>query len=223
MGQGVYSQQDEQLSDALAHMVRAQSIAQRWSKEAKSNRRWQIIRDAYSLYLPYILSGPCDPYILDWDFTPIEYLAWQDIRGLGLPLYPQFPALQYFIDFADPVLQIGIELDGKEFHDKARDLRRDEALWEQGWRIFRIPGREALPAPCDPFDHLDETELSNSDAIYRARAQWGDRWSEGFFWALGALYYGKFSPNPVELDAAYRVLHRHRYVQFPIELEHEIG
>lgn len=196
-------------------------IRQRWRIGSVTNRRWQIIRDAYSAYLPEILSGPCDPYILDWDFTPIEFLAWHDIRSQGLPLYPQFPALQYFIDFADPVLQIGIELDGKAYHNEARDRQRDEVLWAQGWRVFRIPGREALPAPRGPFDHLDETDLDDPDAIYRARSAWGDRWSEGFFWALGAFYYGKFSPSEVDLDAACRVLHRHRYVQFPLELDEE--
>lgn len=221
MRQGGITQEFPSLASVMQHEARMSPIRERWRAGSKSNRRWQTIRDAYSIYLPYILSGPCDPYFLDWDFTPIEFLALHDIRSLGLPLYPQFPALQYFIDFADPVLQLGIELDGKQFHDRDRDEKRDEALWEQGWRIFRIPGCESLPSPHGPFECLDETDLTDTDAIYRARVAWGERWSEGFFWALGAVYYSKFNPRPVELDAAYRILHGHRYVQFPIELDED--
>lgn len=215
------TQQEHQLEREFQRELKMQPIRERWSAHASTNRRWQIVRDAYSLYLPTILSGPCNPYILDWTFTPIEQLAWHDIRTLGLSLYPQFPALQYFIDFADPVLQIGVELDGRDFHEEGRDRRRDQALWEQGWRIFRIPGQESLPAPSGPFDNIDETEQTDPDTIYRARSAWGGRWSEGFFWALGVIYYGKFKPTEVERCAAHRILHRHRYVQFPIELDDE--
>ena len=86
-----------------------------------------------------------DPYsIYDWFkiWTPIERNVWGDIRYLGLPFYPQFPVDKYFIDFADPIKQIGIEVDGKEWHrDKEKDENRQKVLEELGWTIIRIQGK----------------------------------------------------------------------------------
>ncbi|MEW6606048.1 MAG: DUF559 domain-containing protein [bacterium] len=89
----------------------------------------------------------CCPYsIFDWNlvFTEIESNVWSDIRYWGLPFYPQFPVRKYFIDFADPIWKIGIEVDGK-YHKKReqgrKDLKKDEYLRNKGWFIFRISGR----------------------------------------------------------------------------------
>jgi len=38
--------------------------------------------------------------------SPIEFNVWSDIRSNGLMFYPQFPVLNYFIDFADPIRKI---------------------------------------------------------------------------------------------------------------------
>ena len=77
-----------------------------------------------------------DPYFIDWllDFSPIEEIAWNSIRSRGVPLYPQFSLFNYFIDFANPVLKIGLEMDGKEFHDTEKDRERDTKLAEY-WPI----------------------------------------------------------------------------------------
>lgn len=89
-----------------------------------------------------------DPYaIYDWwkIFTPIEKLVWQDIRFVGIPMYPQYPVDNYFIDFADPIKKIGIEVDGKEFHqDVEKDELRQKQLENRGWKIYRIKGFQTL-------------------------------------------------------------------------------
>lgn len=110
---------------------------------------FRAIRAAYAATLPewmddYAATGNMynDPYLMDWEFSPIERLVWADIRDMALPFYPQLPALNYFLDFGNPFLKIGIECDGKEFHDKARDAVRDERLAGAGWMIFRIEGHE---------------------------------------------------------------------------------
>lgn len=115
---------------------------------------WDYVREAYKKFIPAILRaakanrrGKVDPYLLDWVqfFSPIESAAWNSIRAIGIPLYPQFPALRYFIDFANPYLRIGLELDGTKWHDVAKDKIRDQELYDrEGWRIFRIPGKEAI-------------------------------------------------------------------------------
>lgn len=84
-------------------------------------------------------------YPYDWSriFTHIEYLAWVSIRAKGrIVLYPQYPVLNYVIDFAHPCLKIGLELDGERWHDKEKDAARDEKLRAHGWTIYRIPGKE---------------------------------------------------------------------------------
>lgn len=79
---------------------------------------------------------------------------WSEIRCYGLPFYPQFPVLNYFIDFADPLEKIGIEVDWKEFHqDKEKDRKRQLELEAQWWRIFRISGRHSF---YDVWQWLDD-------------------------------------------------------------------
>lgn len=95
-----------------------------------------------------------DPYFFDLAmvFTPIEAAVWSEIRYAGIPFYPQIPALNYFIDFGCPFLKIGIECDGKAWHDYELDKARDARLAAEGWTIFRIEGRQCLHTTDDPWD-----------------------------------------------------------------------
>jgi hypothetical protein len=87
-----------------------------------------------------------DPYC--WDrtpgvinFTPIEDWLWADIRQCGAVLYPQYPVLNFFVDFANPVAKVAIECDGHAYHlDKAKDAARDQRLTDSGWTVYRISG-----------------------------------------------------------------------------------
>jgi very-short-patch-repair endonuclease len=75
--------------------------------------------------------------------TPIEMNFWADCRDQNLVLYPQYPACGYFIDFANPVAKVGIECDGRAYHqDKDADAYRQHVLESNGWSIYRITGRE---------------------------------------------------------------------------------
>jgi very-short-patch-repair endonuclease len=118
----------------------------------KEARTWQsrlsVIQVAYEYYLPSILAAATtgrsiDPNIVEWEFTLIEDIAWCEIRALGLPFYPQFPILNYFADFADPLRKIVIELDGKRFHNKKKDDARDKRMRDEGWEIHRITSSTA--------------------------------------------------------------------------------
>ncbi len=149
--------------------------------------QWNQIRRGYEELTPEILKQSAlgrrvDPYFVDWAklFTPIEYDAWVSIRGYGAPLYPQFPVANCFIDFASPYHKIGLELDGKDFHEFQRDYERDLRLLEHGWKIFRIPGREARLSAKSPaefeewqkktYEFLEETAkwLQSSDGVIKA-------------------------------------------------------
>lgn len=119
------------------------------------------IREAYARWTPR-----SDPYsYFKWDetFSPIERLVWSEIRMLGLPFYPEFPVGKYFIDFADPIKKIGIEVDGKEFHqDREKDKFRQNELENLGWMIFRISGSTVYKKTDeDDGDEEDRYDLSD--------------------------------------------------------------
>jgi len=141
--------------------------------------KFDEIREAHRKYQD---SG--DPYFMDWNFTPIEYSAWQDIRGSGLPMLPQVPVLKYFIDFGDPVKKIGIECDGKEWHDPIKDKKRDKQLLEIGWKIFRIPGHVCRRVLTDPWE-LDRDDPDINKKIHA----WFTTTSTGIVYAIKQAYY----------------------------------
>jgi len=156
-------------------------------------QRWDRIREAWKIVEPEIQRlGRCDPYWFDWDFTPIERDLWTDLRCAGIPMYPQVPVGRFFIDFGDPLARIGLEADGRDFHNVDRDRARDEILWrEHGWRIYRVSGAQTRPKALDPFA-TDEYMNRGDD-----RAAWNDvllQWamddSAGIVWAVRALHYG---------------------------------
>lgn len=129
-------------------------------------------------------NGTDDPYFMDWSFTPIEDAAWQDIRGFYLPMLPQVPVLNYFIDFGDPVKKIGIECDGKQWHDKVKDAKRDKQLAEVGWKIFRIPGHVCVRVLTNPWE-LD-IDVDNFDEIVH---EWFINTSTGIIYSVMQLHY----------------------------------
>jgi very-short-patch-repair endonuclease len=127
-----------------------------------------------------------DPYFMNWEFTPIENSVWADIRGMGLPFFPQVPALNYFLDFACPFLKIAIECDGKAWHDHDLDKARDARLAANGWMIFRIEGHECYRV-ITPWDENEEEE--NHEAV----EQYFLTTSEGIVSAIQRRYFNDSS------------------------------
>ncbi len=151
------------------------------------------IREQYARTLPqwmadYEETGRMhnDPYIFDWLrlFTPIEESVWGDIRCSGIPFYPQIPVLNYFIDFGCPFLKIGIECDGKAWHNKEADAIRDARLAEVGWTIFRIEGHECKRVLPQPWEE-DQYEEPHLEDVYA----WFMTTSEGVIHAIKARYF----------------------------------
>lgn len=143
-----------------------------------ANMPYEQIRLHYEFLTPLIMersakhpAGWISPYVsnIHWGslFTPIEEDTWQNIRCFGkVPLYPQYPVLNYFLDFGNPFLKIGIECDGREFHlDKEKDRIRDTNLRKQGWRIYRMPGSDCV-RPINPeYYRVAEFSIKNQTNI----------------------------------------------------------
>lgn len=173
--------------------------------------KFQEIRDVYALALPewqedYEKTGNMwfDPYLMDWDFSPIEQLVWCDIRQLAVPFYPQIPVLNYFLDFGNPFLKIGIECDGKEWHDKERDAARDKRLAAEGWMIFRIEGHECVREVDISGQNLDRAEREAID-----RDKYFGSTSEGIIKAIKLAYFCD-DPDVVHDWRATATLAKHR-------------
>lgn len=127
------------------------------------------IKEMYELFMPDIerYYPRCCPYFDDWtswmNLTRIEENIWHDIRVLGLPFFPQFPVGRYFIDFADPIKKIGIEVDGK-YHEKQKnkDEERQKEIENLGWKIIRIDGWKTYKDRNSFFEE-DWKELEDKD------------------------------------------------------------
>jgi hypothetical protein len=112
---------------------------------------WQAIKAHYQRVNTMILAEQKNEWAIDpyaWDngmirLTPIEEWLWADIRQLDAVLYPQYPVCGVFVDFGNPVAKVAIECDGAAYHlDKEKDARRDRMLGNDGWRVYRITGRD---------------------------------------------------------------------------------
>lgn len=154
--------------------------------------KFRAIREMYAHILPlwmadYKATGRMhnDPYLMDWEFSPIEQRVWSDIRCECLPFYPQMPVLNYFLDFGNPFLRIGIECDGKEWHNKERDAIRDERLSRAGWTIYRIPGHECVRS-VDLGERLPYSEPPSRDMMARYYMDT----SEGILHAINVHHFG---------------------------------
>ncbi len=188
---------------------------------SKITDKWGFIRQVYMEHLPLIMEASrknirarIDPYSIDWlmEFTPIEKDAWISIRAKGVPLYPQFPLFNFFIDFANPFLRIGLELDGKDWHSEDRDLLRDELLARFGWKIFRIRGVETSV----PFRSPIELQAAGITGQERDREieNWLMNTSDG---VISSIDYVYFLGRPFEFDSlCLRSLEKHRLAQFEL-------
>jgi very-short-patch-repair endonuclease len=130
--------------------------AGRLSDHWHSPRRWVVIRQFYASVMEQILAGEridVNASEIPAFMTPIERAVWGEIRANGLAFYPQFPVGRRFVDFGDPINQVAIEVDGKNYHTAEGDAQKDAELAALGWYVYRIPGRDAL-APSDWLEKL---------------------------------------------------------------------
>lgn len=175
------------------------------------SNRYDIIRQHYQEATPKIFKaaehrvyGWYTPYthMIDWLplFTPIENSTWQAIRCFGMaPFYPQYPVGNYFIDFGNPILKLGIECDGAAFHqDKEKDHRRDENLFSKGWQIYRISGSDCVRPVSE--DYYERSYYDHENYRYEILKEFYDTTIEGLLKALAIVFfdYKNYYDNPDE-------------------------
>lgn len=176
---------DEKLSKYSDPVINATTMPERWNALVKM----------YKHMTPMILAGErFDPYFIDWTkfFTPIESHAWADLRSSSMTFYPQYPVLNYFLDFADPIKKIGIELDGRQFHTPEKDKVRDAKLLKKGWQIYRIKGYESVIDEYKLFDEWIEIQENgyHQDELKQSIDDWLFGTSSGVIKAIQFIEYG---------------------------------
>lgn len=181
------------------------------------------IRSHYEYLTPLILKHSdkykqrwVSPYCaIQWAelFSPIEESTWQSIRSFGkAPFYPQYPVNNYFIDFGNPKVKVGIECDGKEWHtDRERDRKRDVDLLNEGWMIFRISGSDCnrvIPEYHHRFDY-DNRECDVADVLRQFY-----KTVDGLIKAISIFYFNHqdYSFFEIETRLAYECLLRYTSV-----------
>lgn len=191
--------------------------------------KWGFIRQMYMEIMPHIFEQAnrtnnkigINPYFYDWGkiFSPIEELAWNSIRSIGVPLYPQFPVFNYFIDFANPYARIGLELDGKEYHNAEKDRERDIMLYEKfDWKIFRIEGRETMVQSKNYYEiHEEYSDFGDEEERNNQIRHWLYNTSDGIIHALQNVYFSMTDDVDREFyEFSIEALQKHSLATFPI-------
>lgn len=153
-----------------------------------------------------------DPYRLHFtpNQSPIEEQMWASIRGCGLPFFPEFPVLNYFVDFGNPFLKIAIECDGKQWHDPEKDAARDARIIADGWTVYRAPGSEChrvMDAPWEKFDRPDEVD---EEALGVYLLDWFLNTADGLLKAIEICHFGCEIPSAMYVACATATLEKHR-------------
>lgn len=126
--------------------------------------KWDLYIDFYEDYKAAIEAAPSTEFAMDthgfeniFSMTPIECWMWEEMRNNRIVMYPQYPILGIFLDFANPKAKVAIECDGKQFHlDWKKDAARDARLKAIGWTVYRFTGRECWEEP--DFESGNSTE-----------------------------------------------------------------
>lgn len=156
--------------------------------------RMTILKRFYTINHDKIMESPKrwivkTPFELCSLFTPIEWEAWISILAKGgMVFYPQYPVLNYFLDFGNPHKKIAIELDGKDYHDRKRDLVRDKRLKESGWTVYRITGSEMVNRSYLEFSDCEEQEFGEEEKN-EAVFNWITKTGDGVIHAIGAMHF----------------------------------
>ena len=126
------------------------------------------------------------------------------------------PADRYFLDFANPYYQIGLELDGAAFHEQEADRLRDQRLVDQGWKIFRVRGAEALRG----YTPIVERECWYDPALDEETTArlytWMMQTCNGVITALDLVFFSPYARDWPPWNLAASTLSRHQLVPSPV-------
>ena len=147
--------------------------------------------------------------------TGIERSMGKELRSRGLQPEYNYHVGRFWIDWAFPEQKLGIECDGKWWHqDKEKDKRRDEKLAKGGWQMLHFQD-----------DAINEDVGACADKVCRVLANHTGQFEFSPFMVTGVRLYKQQKPTKlynlsVEEDESYVakgfVVHNCRCVWVPL-------
>lgn len=204
-------------AELLLYLERMEKFEGNLYFESSDNYFYKLnaIRNYYKCHNEEIIKWQqCHPnsfyraYPYDWNivFTPIESLAWGSIRCKGnIPLYPQYPALSYYLDFGNPLKKIGLELDGKDYHNIEKDKKRDKELSEWGWKIYRVSGSQMNKTNYTSYYDSEINDYEEGDYKNLIR-DWIYNTGDGVIEAIKVIHFNGNVPIMYDLSDWFKAL-----------------
>lgn len=156
-------------------------ISRHWQELERTNdmHGWQD--DVYSTEVGHQYFREC---------SPAERLMFQELRCYWWTsgFVPEYRVGNYYIDFADPLKKIAIEVDGKQWHsDTKRDAKKDSCLRKQGWTVYRIEAAGLLRSYQNVFSNWfgcgpDQISSEYSRKHYDSDWRWQMNMDLAQFW-----------------------------------------
>ena len=126
----------------------------------------EVILGQYSKYYAEALKTRVYklPYyeVQEWDkvLDPVALHIFEDIKIIGIPLYPIFPVAEnQYLHFANPFNRVGIEIVYKN-SDKNIIHRKLELLRSQGWTVYESISTKSHYTFEDFYSYITGKELA---------------------------------------------------------------
>lgn len=167
-----------------------------------------IIREEYARKMADFTAGGLDyvvnPEFIGWNYewTQNAQSAWFCLKAEGVSMYPLFPFLHYFLDFADPFRKIAVLVEEDDAPwNEAFCQEQDKLLTLGGWMVYRIPSQVAntleaslLPEHLQrcPYGEFDDDEQLEEYQQIQENLNTKHTTVDGFFtWLKKEVYYKK--------------------------------
>ena len=102
-----------------------------------------------------------------WEMVVHQERIW----GLFYPIIPQYQVGKYFLDFAMPVIKLGMEIDGLAYHNGQesfmKDRRRQREIESQGWRIVRFAAKEISLDVSGCYGEFEDIAMGMNEIKYQ--------------------------------------------------------
>jgi very-short-patch-repair endonuclease len=103
----------------------------------------------------------------DWYaiLNTVQLNLYNDIKLVGLLLYPYYPIGEYFIDFGNPFAKVGIEI---LYKNGGLENKQDRLNFfkENGWTVYTIDSKNTYETAFELFDRTKQnTETLDLDQI----------------------------------------------------------
>lgn len=202
LGPSVFNREDQFSYEAML----ARNSYEEIEASTPVDRKNFIIREEYARRMAELKAAGrtniSNPSFIGWAYkwTRNAEQAWFCQKSDGISMFPLFPFLHYFLDFADPFKKIAVLVEEAEnpWLDSEALQEQDSLLTLAGWTVYRIPSQVAntyetslLPENLQrcPYGEFDDNEQLEEYRDWQARLNMSRTTIDGFFdWLKQEVY-----------------------------------